>query len=52
MKTKLILTLSGLLLGSSVLMAQADCATQAALAYDDAKAESYAHADQNLIDVK
>lgn len=52
MKTKLILTLSGLLLGTSMLMAQNECATQAALAYDDAKAERYDEAYGPLMEVK
>lgn len=43
MKTKLILFLSGVLLGTGALQAQAnqDCATTAALAYSDAKANNY-----------
>lgn len=43
MKTKLILFLSGVLLGTGALQAQAnqDCATTAALAYSDAKAKNY-----------
>lgn len=43
MKTKLILFLSGVLMGTGALQAQAnqDCATTAALAYSDAKAKNY-----------
>ncbi|NJW53125.1 tetratricopeptide repeat protein [Salinimicrobium oceani] len=43
MKTKLILFLSGVLLGTGALQAQAnqECATTAALAYSDAKANNY-----------
>jgi tetratricopeptide (TPR) repeat protein len=54
MKTKLVIALTGVLFGSSVLQAQsnADCATKAALAYDDAKAERYEQAYQPLMEVK
>jgi len=54
MKTKFIIALSGLLLGSGMLHAQsnADCATKAALAYDDAKAQRYEQAYQPLMEVK
>ncbi len=54
MKTKIIIAFTGVLLGSSVLQAQsnADCATQAALAYDDAKAQRYDQAYQPLMEVK
>ncbi len=53
MKTKLILTLSGLMFATSVLQAQsADCATKAALAYDDAKAQRYDAAYEPLMEVK
>ncbi len=43
MKTKVILFLSGVLLGTGALQAQAnqECATTAALAYSDAKAKNY-----------
>lgn len=43
MKTKLILFLSGILLGTGALQAQAnqECATTASLAYSDAKAKNY-----------
>ena len=43
MKTKLILFLSGVLLGTGALQAQAnqECATTASLAYSDAKANNY-----------
>ena len=43
MKTKVILFLSGILLGTGALQAQAnqECATTAALAYSDAKAKNY-----------
>ncbi|MGB7785842.1 MAG: hypothetical protein WBL27_07060 [Salinimicrobium sp.] len=43
MKTKVILFLSGLLLGTGALQAQAnqECATTASLAYSDAKAKNY-----------
>ena len=43
MKTKLVLFLSGVLLGTGALQAQAnqECATTASLAYSDAKAENY-----------
>ncbi len=52
MKTKLILAFSGLLFGTSVLQAQSsDCATKAALAYDDAKAQRYEQAYQPLMQV-
>ncbi|HSI70916.1 MAG TPA: hypothetical protein VK941_11825 [Gillisia sp.] len=51
MKTKIIIAFSGLLLSSGVLQAQ-DCATKAALAYDDAKAQRYDQAYQPLMDVK
>ena len=46
MKTKVILFLSGVLLSSGVLQAQAnqECATTASLAYSDAKAKNYASA--------
>ena len=46
MKTKLILFLSGVLLGTGSLQAQAnqECATTASLAYSDAKAKNYAAA--------
>ncbi len=52
MKTKFIIVLTGVLLGSSVLHAQSDCATKAALAYDDAKAQRYDQAYQPLMEVK
>ena len=54
MKTKIIIILTGVLFGSSVLQAQsnADCATKAALAYDDAKAQRYDAAYQPLMEVK
>ena len=54
MKTKIIIVLTGVLFGSSVLQAQsnADCATKAALAYDDAKAQRYDAAYQPLMEVK
>ncbi|CAN5309197.1 hypothetical protein BH23BAC2_BH23BAC2_19100 [soil metagenome] len=54
MKTKIIIALTGVLFGSSVLQAQSntDCATKAALAYDDAKAQRYDQAYQPLMDVK
>ena len=54
MKTKFIIVLTGVLFGSSVLQAQsnADCATKAALAYDDAKAQRYDAAYQPLMEVK
>lgn len=53
MKTKLITVLSVVLLGTSVLQAQSgDCATKAALAYDDAKAQRYDQAYQPLMEVK
>src|SRR6056297_2476853 len=43
MKTRIILFLSGLLLGTGALQAQAnqECATTASLAYSDAKAKNY-----------
>lgn len=53
MKTKFIALLSGALLGSSVLSAQSnDCATMAALAYDDAKAQNYDAAYEPLMKVR
>lgn len=53
MKTKIIIAFSGLLLSSGVLQAQSgDCATQAALAYDDAKAQRYDQAYEPLKAVK
>ncbi len=52
MKTKIIIVLTGVLFGSSVLQAQSDCATKAALAYDDAKAQRYDQAYQPLMEVK
>ncbi len=53
MKTKIITILSGVLLGTGVLQAQSsDCATKAALAYDDAKAQRYDQAYQPLMEVK
>ncbi len=53
MKTKVLIILTGVLFGSSVLQAQSgDCATKAALAYDDAKAQRYDAAYQPLMDVK
>ena len=53
MKTKIILLLSGLLLSSGLVKAQnTDCATKAALAYDDAKAKRYDLAYAPLMEVK
>ena len=54
MKTKFILLLSGVLLSSGLVNAQsnADCATKAALAYDDAKAKRYDQAYAPLKEVK
>ena len=54
MKTKFILLLSGVLLSSGLVKAQsnADCATKAALAYDDAKAKRYEQAYKPLMEVK
>ena len=53
MKTKIIIAFSGLLLASSAIQAQSgDCATKAALAYDDAKAQRYDQAYQPLMEVK
>ena len=53
MKTKIITLLSGIFLTTGVLQAQSgDCATKAALAYDDAKAERYDQAYQPLMEVK
>lgn len=53
MKTKLVIALSGVLLSTGVLQAQSgDCATKAALAYDDAKAQRYDAAYQPLMEVK
>lgn len=53
MKAKFIALLSGVLLGSSVLSAQSnDCATMAALAYDDAKAKNYEAAYEPLMKVR
>lgn len=53
MKTRIITVLSGVLLGTGVLQAQSgDCATMAALAYDDAKAQRYDQAYQPLLQVK
>ncbi len=53
MKTKFILLLSGLLLGTSLMKAQSsDCATKAALAYDNAKAKKYDQAFKPLMEVK
>lgn len=51
MKKKIILILSGVFLGAGVAQAQ-DCATKAALAYDDAKAKRYDQAYQPLMEVK
>lgn len=53
MKTKIIIAFSGLLFASSAIQAQSgDCATKAALAYDDAKAQRYDQAYQPLMEVK
>lgn len=54
MKTKLILILSGVLLSSNLSHAQSngDCATKAALAYDNAKANRYEEAYKPLMEVK
>jgi len=54
MKTKFILLLSGLLLSSGLVKAQSnvDCATKAALAYDDAKAKRYEQAYAPLMEVR
>lgn len=53
MKARLIALLSGAVLGSSVLSAQSnDCATMAALAYDDAKAKNYDAAYEPLMKVR
>ncbi len=52
MKTKIIIAFSGLLFATGALHAQADCATQAALAYDDAKAQRYEQAYPALMQVK
>lgn len=52
MKTKLFI-LAAMLFGSGVMQAQdAECATKAALAYDDAKAQRYDQAYQPLMEVK
>ncbi|QED38202.1 hypothetical protein FK178_10950 [Antarcticibacterium arcticum] len=52
MKTKLFI-LTAILFGSGVMQAQnAECATKAALAYDDAKANRYDQAYQPLMEVK
>tara|TARA_R100000935_G_scaffold51195_1_gene77512 strand:- start:174 stop:1595 length:1422 start_codon:yes stop_codon:yes gene_type:complete len=52
MKTKLFI-LTAMLFGSGVMQAQdAECATKAALAYDDAKANRYDQAYQPLMEVK
>ncbi|MFO7720513.1 MAG: hypothetical protein R6W85_08770 [Gillisia sp.] len=52
MKTKIIIAFSGLLFATGALHAQADCATKAALAYDDAKAQRWEQAYPALMDVK
>lgn len=53
MRTKIIIAFSGLLFGSTLVQAQSsDCATQAALAYDDAKAQRYEEAYKPLMEVK
>lgn len=53
MKARFIALITGAVLGSSVLSAQSnDCATMAALAYDDAKAKNYDAAYEPLMKVK
>ncbi|SHF77552.1 Tetratricopeptide repeat-containing protein [Salegentibacter echinorum] len=53
MKARFIALLTGAVLGSSVLSAQSnDCATMAALAYDDAKAKNYDAAYEPLMKVR
>ena len=53
MKARFIALITGAVLGSSVLSAQSnDCATMAALAYDDAKAKNYEAAYEPLMKVR
>ena len=53
MKARFIALITGAVLGSSVLSAQSnDCATMAALAYDDAKAKNYDAAYEPLMKVR
>lgn len=53
MKTKLIALVFGAVIGSSAVSAQSnDCATMAALAYDDAKAQDYEAAYEPLMKVR
>ncbi|HSP11464.1 MAG TPA: hypothetical protein VLO29_02975 [Salegentibacter sp.] len=53
MKTKLIALVFGAVIGSSAVNAQSnDCATMAALAYDDAKAQDYEAAYEPLMKVR
>lgn len=53
MKAKLIALVFGAVFGSSVVNAQSnDCATMAALAYDDAKAKNYDKAYEPLMEVR
>ncbi|PKD19717.1 hypothetical protein APR41_15495 [Salegentibacter salinarum] len=53
MKARFIALITGAVLGSSVLSAQSnDCATMAALAYDDAKAKDYEAAYEPLMKVR
>ncbi|WP_372918543.1 hypothetical protein [Salegentibacter sp.] len=53
MKTKLIALVFGAVIGSGVVSAQSnDCATMAALAYDDAKAKDYEAAYEPLMKVR
>ncbi|PRX45658.1 tetratricopeptide repeat protein [Salegentibacter salegens] len=53
MKARFIALITGAVLGSSVLSAQSnDCATMAALAYDDAKAKDYDAAYEPLMKVR
>ncbi|WP_037316904.1 tetratricopeptide repeat protein [Salegentibacter sp. Hel_I_6] len=53
MKARFIALITGAVMGSSVLSAQSnDCATMAALAYDDAKAKNYEAAYEPLMKVR
>jgi len=53
MKARFIALITGAVLGASVLSAQSnDCATMAALAYDDAKAKNYEAAYEPLMKVR